>query len=65
MNWLGERDLRQHDQRLLPALQRARDRLEVDLGLARAGDAVEQRDREVAAVHRRLQRVHRLRLLAA
>ena len=42
----GERDLGQHDQRLAALLQRARDGLEVDLGLARAGDAVEQRDGE-------------------
>ena len=42
----GERDLRQHDQRLAPLLQRAGHGLEVDLGLAGAGDAVEQRDGE-------------------
>ena len=47
----AERDLRQQHQHL-PARPRERrgDRLEIDLGLARAGDAVEQRHR-VAAAH--------------
>ena len=44
--------------RLLPALQRARHGLEIDFRLAGAGDAVEQRRREVAAVDRRAQRMH-------
>ena len=46
----GERDLGQHDQRLPAPLQRARHGLEVDLGLAGAGDAVEQRDGEALRV---------------
>ncbi len=62
---IGERDLRQHDQRLLPALERARHRLEINLRLARAGDAVEQRHGEIRAIDRRLQRVHGARLLGA
>ena len=44
----GEGDLGQHDQHL-PALRHgSRHRLEVDLGLAGAGDPVEQRHREAA-----------------
>ena len=42
----GERDLGQHDERLPSLLEGARHGLEVDLGLAGAGDAVEQRDGE-------------------
>ncbi len=42
----GQRDLRQQHQRLPAGGQRLGHRLEVDLGLARAGDAVEQRDPE-------------------
>ena len=42
--WLGERDLREQDERLAVLAQRLGDRLEIDLGLARSGDAVEQRD---------------------
>ncbi len=45
---LGQRDFRQQDQHLLAAVERRGDRLEIDLGLARAGDAVEQRDAEAA-----------------
>ena len=45
---LGQRDLRQQDQHLLAGVERRGDRLEIDLGLARAGDAVEQRDAEAA-----------------
>ena len=44
----GERDLRHQDQRLAALADRLGDRLEIDLGLARAGDAVEQVDREAA-----------------
>ena len=39
----GQRDLRHQDQDLLAALQHFGDRLEIDFGLARSGDAVEQR----------------------
>ena len=38
----GERDLRHQHEHLLPARERRGDRLEIDFGLARAGDAVEQ-----------------------
>ena len=48
----GQRDLRQHDQRLSATRERPRDGLEVDLGLAGAGDAVEQGYRERGAVDR-------------
>ena len=40
----GERDFRHQDQALAAPRHRLRDRLEIDLGLARAGDAVEQGD---------------------
>ena len=40
----AERDLRQQHQHLAAAAQRRGDRLEIDLGLARAGDAVEHGD---------------------
>ena len=43
-----QRDLRQQDQHLPALVERRGDRLEIDLGLARAGDAVEQRDAESA-----------------
>ena len=55
----GQRDLRHQDQRLLAAADDLGDRLEIDFGLARAGDAVEQRDVKAAirpqapASHRR------------
>ena len=49
----GQRDLRQQDQRLPAAPQRLGDRLEIDLRLAGAGDAVEQRDGEAVADGRR------------
>ena len=49
---LGQRDLGQQDQRLLALPQALGDRLEIDLGLARAGDAVEQ-DRVEALADRR------------
>ena len=48
----GERDLRHQDQRLPLQPDVFRHRLEIDLRLAGAGDAVEQRDR-VAALRRR------------
>ena len=44
----GQRDLRHQDQHLLVAPDRFGHRLEIDLGLARAGDAVDQRHREAA-----------------
>ena len=39
---LGQRDFGKQDQRLLALAQALGDRFEIDLGLARAGDAVEQ-----------------------
>ncbi len=57
----GERDLRHEHQRLLALGQSRRDRLEIDFGLARAGDAVEQGDSEaVAGVVHELACRHRL-----
>ena len=47
--WLGERDLGQQDQRLFVLPQALGDRLEIDLGLARAGDSVEQHRIEALA----------------
>ena len=44
----GQRDLRQEHQRLAPLPQGFGDRLEIDLGLARAGHAFEQGRRERA-----------------
>ena len=49
---LGQRDFGEQDQRLPALPQRLGDRLEIDLGLARAGDAVEQEGRELAGVDR-------------
>ena len=48
----GERDLRHHHQRLPALLQRGGDRLEIDLGLAGAGDAFEQKGLEAARARR-------------
>ena len=47
---VGERDLGQDDQRLPAGPQRVGNRLEEHLGLAAAGDAIEQRDAELADV---------------
>ena len=44
----GQRDLRHQDQALPPGADRVGHRLEIDFGLARAGDAVEQRHRIAA-----------------
>ncbi len=44
----GQRDFRQQDQRLAVLAQAFGDGFQVDLGLAGAGDAVQQGDREVA-----------------
>ncbi|MEY9106359.1 hypothetical protein ABH999_002555 [Bradyrhizobium yuanmingense] len=54
----GQRDLRHQDQRLLAAADHLGDRFEIDLGLARAGDAVEQRDMEGAVGRERAHRIH-------
>ena len=56
----GERDLRHQDQRLAAAPDGLRHRLEIDLGLARAGDAVEQRRRK-SRLARRSRAAHRRR----
>ena len=55
----GERDLRHQDQHLLVAPDRLGHRLEIDFGLARAGDAIDQRHREAALRHGRAQRIGR------
>ena len=60
-----ERDFRQHDHDLPALFECARDGLEIDFGLARTGDAVEQRYREVPAVDRRPQRLDRDPLMLA
>ena len=49
-----QRDFRHQDQALPAAADRIGHRLEIDLGLARAGDAVEERDRIAAAWRRSL-----------
>ena len=53
----GERDLRHQDQRLPFLPDVLRHRLEIDFGLARAGDAVEQRHRVAALIDGGAQRV--------
>ena len=58
----GERDLRQQHQHLAPGLQGRGDGFQIDLGLAGAGDTVEQGDRVVAGAHGRRQ-LFRRRLL--
>ena len=60
----GERDLRHQDQRLLAAADHLGNRLEIDLGLARSGDAVEQRDVEAAVGRQRAHGVDGGALLA-
>ena len=57
----GERDLGQHDERLPTFLEGAGDGLEIDLGLARAGDTVDERDGEVAGIYGGTQSMHRAR----
>ncbi len=59
----AERDLRQQHQRLPSRLERRRDRLKIDFGLAGSGDAVEERHRELRAPDRADQRVGGLGLL--
>ncbi len=58
----GERDFRHQDQALAAPRYRFRHRLEIDLGLAGAGDAVEQRDRVAAGADTLAQRRARLGL---
>src|SRR5690606_41104920 len=48
---LGQRNFRQQDQHLPALLQSRGNRLEINLGLARAGDAVEQGDRKSPGLH--------------
>ena len=60
----GQRDLRHQDQRLLAAADDFGDRLEIDFGLARTGDAIEQRDVKAATRRQRPHRVDRRALLA-
>ena len=54
-----ERDLGHQDQRLTPFADCLGDGLEINLRLARAGDAVEQIDREAALPHRAAQDIGR------
>ena len=60
----GQRDLRHQDQRLFAAPDDFRNRLEINFGLARAGDAVEQCDMKTAVRRQRPHRIHRGALLA-
>ena len=50
---LGQRDFGEQDERLAALPERLGDRLEIDFGLARAGDAVEQPGREGGGIDRR------------
>ena len=59
----GQCDLRHQDQRLLAAADDFGDRLEIDFGLARTGDAIEQRDVKTAIRGQRPHRIHRRALL--
>ena len=61
----GQRDLRHQDQRLFAVTDNFRNRFEIDLGLARTGDAIEQRDVKTAVRRQRAHRVHRGALRAA
>src|SRR3546814_12918428 len=54
---LGQRDLGQQDEALAAGGDRGGDRLEIDFGLARSGDAVEQPGLEITRVDRRDQRL--------
>ncbi len=58
-----QRDFGQQDQRLRAGAQRFGDRLEIDFGLARAGDAFEQGDAEAAVAHRAAQTIGGARLI--
>jgi hypothetical protein len=62
---LRQRDLGQQDQYLFSALDRRGDRFEIDLRLARAGDAVDQRHAEFSSFDSAAQRRPCLFLLAA
>ncbi len=59
----GQRDLRHQDQRLLAAADNFRNGFEIDFGLARTGDAIEQRDVKAAVGSERAHGVHRGALL--
>ena len=60
----GQRDLGQQDQRLAALAQGFGDGLEIDLGLARPGDALQQRGGIAAQRHRGDQGVARRHLVA-
>ena len=60
----GQRDLRHQDQRLLAASDDFRDGLEIDFGLARTRDAIEQRDMKTAICRERAHGIDRGALLA-
>ncbi len=55
----GERDLRHQQQRAAADRQRRFDRVQIDLGLARTGDAVQQERLERPRLHRRADRIER------
>ncbi len=52
-------DFRQQDHHLFPAFQRGADRLEINLGLARPGHTIKQRDRETIFRHLGTQHIRR------
>src|SRR5205823_13296488 len=58
----GQRDLGNEDQRLFSPPNDLADSLEINLRLARSGDAVEQRDAIAAGDDRRAQRIRRFAL---
>ncbi len=60
----GQRDLRHQDQRLLAAPDDFRNGFEIDLGLARTGDAIEQCYVKAAVRRQRAHRIDRGALLA-
>ena len=60
----GQRDLRHQDQRLPPGTHRRPGGAQIDLGLARAGDAVQQEWRELVRGDRRRERLPDARSVA-
>src|SRR3546814_6512603 len=60
---LGQRDFGEQDERLLARFDRGGDRLHIDFGLARSGNAVEQQGLERRGGHRLAKLVRRRRLL--
>ena len=60
-----QRDLGHEHDRATALLQRAGGGAQVDLGLARSGDAVQQRPLEATRIERRAQTIQRIRLRCA